>query len=329
MIMVSNQIKFQISLKLFKFHFNYQQVYILFLSKPRRFDAHLHARWSPNYATATLVVTKIYLDPRHTNHFSVLIYFLSSRCQCFNERYIERAVAPCQLVLSADSKLERKQVQYHQKKKKKTRAISNDCFLLYPFLPLSPLPFVSGPRHPLRILSFCASLPPYKYPADSRIVSKPPSRFQVSEKTLFHFLLLHMKLEMGRPLQDDEDDRRSEGEESEIDDHDRTAAIDEEIFIPPLNFSMVDAGVFRSGFPGVSNFSFLETLGLRSIVSVLHLVRFRFDLACVLLLFFFCQWFDLILLFVQVFMSGTVSGAEFGVSQVEWHSTFRVRNRRI
>ncbi|KAI3969699.1 hypothetical protein MKX01_020260, partial [Papaver californicum] len=39
----------------------------------------------------------------------------------------------------------------------------------------------------------------------------------------------------------------------------------EELFVPPLNFSMVDNGIFRSGFPHTSNFSFLQTLGLRSI----------------------------------------------------------------
>ncbi|KAL1209569.1 Tyrosine-protein phosphatase DSP1 [Cardamine amara subsp. amara] len=36
--------------------------------------------------------------------------------------------------------------------------------------------------------------------------------------------------------------------------------------IPPLNFSMVDNGIFRSGFPDSANFSFLQTLGLRSII---------------------------------------------------------------
>ncbi|GMH11013.1 hypothetical protein Nepgr_012854 [Nepenthes gracilis] len=41
---------------------------------------------------------------------------------------------------------------------------------------------------------------------------------------------------------------------------------DEGLFIPPLNFSMVDNGVFRSGFPDNANFSFLQSLGLRSIV---------------------------------------------------------------
>ncbi|XP_010270051.1 PREDICTED: probable tyrosine-protein phosphatase At1g05000 [Nelumbo nucifera] len=40
----------------------------------------------------------------------------------------------------------------------------------------------------------------------------------------------------------------------------------EELFVPPLNFAMVDNGVFRSGFPDTPNFSFLQTLGLRSIV---------------------------------------------------------------
>ncbi|MCL7043734.1 hypothetical protein MKW94_005040 [Papaver nudicaule] len=40
----------------------------------------------------------------------------------------------------------------------------------------------------------------------------------------------------------------------------------EELFVPPLNFAMVDNGIFRSGFPDTSNFSFLQTLGLRSII---------------------------------------------------------------
>ncbi|XP_065874883.1 tyrosine-protein phosphatase DSP1 [Euphorbia lathyris] len=41
---------------------------------------------------------------------------------------------------------------------------------------------------------------------------------------------------------------------------------DELSFIPPLNFSMVDNGIFRSGFPDSANFSFLQKLGLRSII---------------------------------------------------------------
>ncbi|KAK8349969.1 hypothetical protein V6Z12_A06G177600 [Gossypium hirsutum] len=40
----------------------------------------------------------------------------------------------------------------------------------------------------------------------------------------------------------------------------------EELFVPPLNFAMVDDGVFRSGFPYSANFSFLRSLGLRSII---------------------------------------------------------------
>ncbi|KAK4770217.1 hypothetical protein SAY87_030749 [Trapa incisa] len=37
-------------------------------------------------------------------------------------------------------------------------------------------------------------------------------------------------------------------------------------FMPPLNFAMVDNGIFRSGFPDSANFSFIQTLGLRSII---------------------------------------------------------------
>ncbi|KAG5232016.1 tyrosine-protein phosphatase DSP [Salix suchowensis] len=41
---------------------------------------------------------------------------------------------------------------------------------------------------------------------------------------------------------------------------------DELNLIPPLNFAMVDNGIFRSGFPDSDNFSFLQTLGLRTII---------------------------------------------------------------
>ncbi|KAF3451786.1 hypothetical protein FNV43_RR07882 [Rhamnella rubrinervis] len=42
----------------------------------------------------------------------------------------------------------------------------------------------------------------------------------------------------------------------------------EELFAPPLNFAMVDNNIFRSGFPGPASFSFLKSLGIRSIVYV-------------------------------------------------------------
>lgn len=51
----------------------------------------------------------------------------------------------------------------------------------------------------------------------------------------------------------------------------------EELLVPPLNFSMVDYGVYRSGFPDTDNFSFLQTLGLRSIMSVPYLLYSNFD----------------------------------------------------
>ncbi|KAK5818135.1 tyrosine-protein phosphatase DSP1 [Gossypium arboreum] len=41
---------------------------------------------------------------------------------------------------------------------------------------------------------------------------------------------------------------------------------DELNLIPPLNFAMVDNGIFRSGFPDSANFSFLQTLRLRAII---------------------------------------------------------------
>lgn len=41
---------------------------------------------------------------------------------------------------------------------------------------------------------------------------------------------------------------------------------EEATLVPPLNFAMVDDGIFRSGFPAAANFRFLKSLNLRSIV---------------------------------------------------------------
>ncbi|KAK9735817.1 hypothetical protein RND81_04G230300 [Saponaria officinalis] len=38
------------------------------------------------------------------------------------------------------------------------------------------------------------------------------------------------------------------------------------VLIPPINFSMVEEGLYRSGFPQPSNFPFIETLNLKSII---------------------------------------------------------------
>uniref|UniRef100_A0A0D9XB34 diphosphoinositol-polyphosphate diphosphatase n=1 Tax=Leersia perrieri TaxID=77586 RepID=A0A0D9XB34_9ORYZ len=38
------------------------------------------------------------------------------------------------------------------------------------------------------------------------------------------------------------------------------------LLVPPLNFAMVDHGVYRSGFPDLSNLPFLHTLRLRSVL---------------------------------------------------------------
>uniref|UniRef100_A0A1J3FJ18 diphosphoinositol-polyphosphate diphosphatase n=1 Tax=Noccaea caerulescens TaxID=107243 RepID=A0A1J3FJ18_NOCCA len=47
----------------------------------------------------------------------------------------------------------------------------------------------------------------------------------------------------------------------ETDDHD-----DGGVLVPPSNFSMVEDGIYRSGFPQPENFSYLTTLSLRSII---------------------------------------------------------------
>mmetsp|Transcript_32628 Transcript_32628/g.103984 ORF Transcript_32628/g.103984 Transcript_32628/m.103984 type:complete len:175 (-) Transcript_32628:3-527(-) len=38
------------------------------------------------------------------------------------------------------------------------------------------------------------------------------------------------------------------------------------LYIPPINFSMVEKGIYRSGYPNKKNVPFLEKLGLHSIV---------------------------------------------------------------
>lgn len=45
-------------------------------------------------------------------------------------------------------------------------------------------------------------------------------------------------------------------------------AEEEGLLVTPFNFSMVDKGVYRSGFPNIINFPFLETLRLRSIMYI-------------------------------------------------------------
>jgi len=56
----------------------------------------------------------------------------------------------------------------------------------------------------------------------------------------------------------DEDDR---GENKQ-----RDCGNDDDVLVPPTNFSMVEEGLYRSGFPEPPNFPFLETLNLKSIM---------------------------------------------------------------
>ncbi|KAG2318278.1 hypothetical protein Bca52824_021400 [Brassica carinata] len=43
-------------------------------------------------------------------------------------------------------------------------------------------------------------------------------------------------------------------------------AADDHVLVAPSNFSMVEDGIYRSGFPKPENFGFLSTLNLRSII---------------------------------------------------------------
>lgn len=47
----------------------------------------------------------------------------------------------------------------------------------------------------------------------------------------------------------------------------------EEPLNPPINFAMVEEGIYRSGFPKAANFRFLKTLKLRSIMFVFYSIQ--------------------------------------------------------
>ncbi|KAI8923371.1 tyrosine phosphatase family-domain-containing protein [Entophlyctis helioformis] len=42
----------------------------------------------------------------------------------------------------------------------------------------------------------------------------------------------------------------------------------ERVLVPPLNFAMVEPGVYRSGYPNKKNFPFLKKLGLQSVMYI-------------------------------------------------------------
>ncbi|XP_058183204.1 probable tyrosine-protein phosphatase DSP2 isoform X2 [Rhododendron vialii] len=65
---------------------------------------------------------------------------------------------------------------------------------------------------------------------------------------------------MGRLIVEKEKSREEEREQGE------GGGRDDTVLVPPINFSMVEEGIFRSGFPQPSNLPFLHTLNLRSVI---------------------------------------------------------------
>ena len=63
----------------------------------------------------------------------------------------------------------------------------------------------------------------------------------------------------------------------------------EKIALPPLNFSMVENGIYRSGFPNIKNFHFLENLKLNSILYLCHQTHPSYQEA----LLSFCKMFHI------------------------------------
>ncbi|KAH9607690.1 hypothetical protein KSS87_010953 [Heliosperma pusillum] len=64
----------------------------------------------------------------------------------------------------------------------------------------------------------------------------------------------------------EEDCYNNGGKGGEIDIESESESENDDVFIPPTNFSMVEEGLYRSGFPEFNNFSFLQTLNLNSII---------------------------------------------------------------
>lgn len=54
----------------------------------------------------------------------------------------------------------------------------------------------------------------------------------------------------------------------------------DEAFVPPLNFAMVDNGIFRSGFPDSANFGFMKSLRLRSVMWESSIILFLYCIVC-------------------------------------------------
>lgn len=100
---------------------------------------------------------------------------------------------------------------------------------------------------------------------------------------------------------------------------------DDDVLIPPPNFSMVEDCIYRSSLPKPSSFPFLQTLNLRSIM----LVFFFFSFSRIVLFFFFCLLLILMLFileFIQILVSWTLPWREFGLLKGTEYSSFSIWN---
>lgn len=102
----------------------------------------------------------------------------------------------------------------------------------------------------------------------------------------------------------------------------------EEIFVPPLNFAMVDNGIFRSGFPDSANFGFLKSLRLRSVMSVpfstfsrrrSRISQFQSIVER--------SVYVIIYILVQMFVSWTVPRNDVGIFEGQRNKALSVRDR--
>jgi len=73
-------------------------------------------------------------------------------------------------------------------------------------------------------------------------------------------------------------ERSATADKKQLDEHDAfqydlwaVQPPDSNMVVPPLNFAMVEPGVYRSGYPNPKNFGFLKQLKLKAVMYILWL----------------------------------------------------------
>lgn len=116
---------------------------------------------------------------------------------------------------------------------------------------------VPPPKNPSQLwLLLPVSLSLYK----TLIGRQPTLQWRSDWRTDSSFSMLHSSKEGSREKMGPMLDGEQQGKQDEV------MEVPVSGMVPPWNFSMVEEGIYRSGFPNSSNFGFLRTLNLRSIM---------------------------------------------------------------